>query len=92
MSQIIHNFQHGSAWEKAIFAHDVSNGVFVAAVNRVGRKDMTFYGGSFVSDPLCKILQRLDVIEGILIQEINKQEIDFDRNLLQFLRDRRTNF
>ncbi|WP_174760632.1 hypothetical protein [Aneurinibacillus danicus] len=34
------------------------------------------------------IMQSLDDEEGILIQEINKQEIDFARNLLQFLRDR----
>lgn len=80
-----------SAWEKAISAHGISNGVFIAAVNRVGQeKDMTFYGGSFVSNPLGDILQSLDDKEGILIQEIDKQEIDFTRNLLQFLRDRRT--
>ncbi|RJS59356.1 carbon-nitrogen hydrolase [Bacillus sp. PK3_68] len=80
-----------SAWEKAISAHGISNGVFVAAVNRVGQeKDMSFYGGSFVSNPLGEILQSLDDKEGILIQEIDKQDIDSTRNLLQFLRDRRT--
>lgn len=79
------------AWEKAISAHGISNGVFVAAVNRVGReKDMSFYGGSFVSNPLGDIMQSLDDEEGILIQEVDLKEIDFARNLLQFLRDRRT--
>jgi N-carbamoylputrescine amidase len=78
------------AWEKAISAHGISNGVFIAAVNRVGReKDMTFYGGSFISNPLGDIIQSLDDEEGIIIQEIDKGEIDFARNLLQFLRDRR---
>ncbi|MED3562628.1 carbon-nitrogen hydrolase [Bacillus xiapuensis] len=78
------------AWEKAISAHGISNGVFVAAVNRVGQeKDMTFYGGSFVSNTLGDIIQSLDAQEGILIQEIDKREIDLTRNLLQFLRDRR---
>jgi len=78
------------AWEKAISAHGISNGVFVAAVNRVGQeRDMTFYGGSFVSNPLGEIIQVLDDQEGILIQEIDKDEIDFARHLLQFLRDRR---
>lgn len=77
-------------WEKAISAHSISNGVFVAAVNRVGvEKDMTFYGGSFVSNPLGDIMQSLDDEEGILIQEIDYSEIDFARNLLQFMRDRR---
>ncbi|MDQ7864637.1 nitrilase-related carbon-nitrogen hydrolase [Peribacillus frigoritolerans] len=32
-----------SSWEKAISAHGISNGVFVAATNRVGQeKDMNF--------------------------------------------------
>lgn len=78
------------AWEKAISAHGISNGVFVAAVNRVGReKEMTFYGGSFVSNPMGEILHSLDSEEGILIQEVNLKEIDLARNLLQFMRDRR---
>jgi N-carbamoylputrescine amidase len=78
------------AWEKAISAHGISNGVFVAAVNRVGREhDMTFYGGTFVSDPMGTILQSLDEEEGILTQTVDLQEIEKARNLLQFLRDRR---
>jgi N-carbamoylputrescine amidase len=78
------------AWEKAISAHGISNGVFVAAVNRVGREDdMSFYGGSFVSNPLGDILQSLDEEEGILLQTIDFKEIDFARHLLHFLRDRR---
>ncbi len=77
-------------WEKAISAHGISNGVFIAAVNRVGQeREMSFYGGSFVSDPFGDIIQSLDDQEGILIQEINRSQIDFARNLLQFLRDRR---
>ncbi|WP_134704316.1 carbon-nitrogen hydrolase [Ammoniphilus sp. YIM 78166] len=77
-------------WEKAISAHGISNGVFIAAVNRVGQeREMSFYGGSFVSDPFGDIIQSLDDEEGVLIQEINRSQIDFARNLLQFLRDRR---
>lgn len=79
------------AWTKAISAHSIHNGVFVAAVNRVGQeKDMKFYGGSFISNPLGEIIQSLDDKEGILVEEIDLQEIEFTRNLLQFLRDRRT--
>jgi N-carbamoylputrescine amidase len=78
------------AWEKVISAHGISNGVFVAALNRVGREDgMTFYGGSFVSNPLGEILQSLDEEEGILLQTVDLKEIDFARHLLHFLRDRR---
>ncbi|MFF2287982.1 carbon-nitrogen hydrolase [Peribacillus butanolivorans] len=78
-------------WTKAISSHGIHNGVFVAAVNRVGQeKDMRFYGGSFISNPMGDIVQSLDEVEGILVQEINIKEIEFARNLLQFLRDRRT--
>jgi N-carbamoylputrescine amidase len=84
------NLSTKAAWEKAISAHGISNGVFVAAVNRVGQEDeMSFYGGSFISDPLGNILASLGQDEGILIHEIDKGQIDFARNLLQFLRDRR---
>jgi len=59
-------------------------------VNRVGtEKEMTFYGGSFVSNPMGEILQSLTDEEGILIQEVDLKEIDSARNLLQFMRDRR---
>lgn len=78
------------AWEKAISAHGIYNGVFVAAVNRVGQEDdMTFYGGSFVSNPMGEILQSLDMEEDILIHTIDLKEIDLARHLLHFLRDRR---
>lgn len=79
------------AWTKAISAHGIHNGVFVAAVNRVGKEDeMSFYGGSFISNPIGEIILSLDEQEGILVQSINLKEIEFARNLLQFLRDRRT--
>ncbi|KWW16498.1 MULTISPECIES: carbon-nitrogen hydrolase [Peribacillus] len=79
-----------SSWEKAISAHGISNGVFVAATNRVGQeKDMNFYGGSFISDPLGNILASLDEEEGIIVQEIDLKEIERTRNMLQFFRDRR---
>ncbi|MDZ5607790.1 carbon-nitrogen hydrolase [Bacillus pseudomycoides] len=79
------------AWTKAISAHGIHNGVFVAAVNRVGQeKDMTFYGGSFISNPMGEIICSLEEEEGVLIQTIDTKEIENARNLLQFLRDRRT--
>lgn len=79
-----------AAWQKAISAHGISNGVFVAATNRVGREvEMTFYGGSFISDPLGNILASLEDEEGIIVQEIDLQEIEKTRRILQFFRDRR---
>src|SRR5258706_3148807 len=40
------------AWETSQRAHAIANGVFVAAVNRVGAEgNLTFWGSSFVADP-----------------------------------------
>ncbi|MED4203308.1 carbon-nitrogen hydrolase [Neobacillus mesonae] len=79
-----------SSWEKAISAHGISNGVFVAATNRVGQeKDMNFYGGTFISDTFGNILASLDDEEGIIVQEIDLKDIEKTRNILQFFRDRR---
>lgn len=77
-------------WQKAISAHGISNGVFVAATNRVGKeREMHFYGGTFISDPLGNILAELDKEEGILVQEIDLHEIEKTRRILHFFRDRR---
>lgn len=79
-----------ASWEKAISAHGISNGVFVAATNRVGQeKDMNFYGGTFISDTLGNILACLDDEEGFIVQEIDFQEVEKTRRILQFFRDRR---
>ena len=50
--------QH-EAWELVQRSHAVTNGVFVAAVNRVGREgDVTFWGTSFVAAPDGQLLAR----------------------------------
>src|SRR5438270_5927266 len=47
------------AWETVQRAHAIANGVFVAAVNRVGREgNLTFWGNSFVADPFGRVLAR----------------------------------
>src|SRR6202042_857919 len=54
-----------SAWQTAQRAHAIANGVYVAAVNRVGLekppsgtsgKGIEFWGGSFVADPFGVVL------------------------------------
>ena len=48
--------QH-DAWETVQRGHAIANGVFVAAVNRVGVEgNVRFWGGSFVSDPFGRVL------------------------------------
>ena len=47
------------AWETVQRGHAISNTVFVAAPNRCGREDhLNFWGASFVSDPLGRVLKK----------------------------------
>src|SRR6185295_13024533 len=48
-----------SAWETTQRAHAISNGVYVAAVNRVGKEgELKFWGSSFVADPFGGLVYR----------------------------------
>lgn len=78
------------AWRRVISSHGITNGVFIAAVNRVGEEDnMSFYGGSFLSSPLGEFIAKADNKERILYGDVNFDEIREARELLHFLRDRR---
>lgn len=51
------DFDSQPLWQKVIVANGIMNNTFMVAVNRVGTEDgVTFYGSSFVSDPLGNIL------------------------------------
>jgi N-carbamoylputrescine amidase len=79
------------AWETVITSHAITNGLFVAAINRVGIEDeMTFYGGSFISNPHGEVLAKGDNESDMVIPAtLELKEIQKFRNLLQFYRDRR---
>lgn len=86
------------AWLTVQRGHAVSNGCFIATVNRVGfegnpdRKDgLDFWGQSFVADPYGRIMKEAsDEQEEILLCTIDLSFIDESRNfLLHFFRDRR---
>ncbi len=50
-------FDSAEAWRTVMRGHAVANGVFVAACNRVGQENaVTFYGSSFICDPLGRVL------------------------------------
>jgi len=83
------------AWETIQRSHAIANGVYVAAVNRVGHEGprgggLEFWGRSFVADPFGRILARagsesedvLTVACDPLLQEETRQH-------WPFLRDRR---
>lgn len=79
------------AWETIQRAHAIANGVFVVAVNRVGREAaIEFWGGSFVSDPFGEVLARAShTAEEVLVVECDLGAIEETRRNWPFLRDRR---
>jgi N-carbamoylputrescine amidase len=72
-------------------SHAIANGVFVMAVNRVGREKLTrFWGSSFVCDPAGKILVQADEEkDDVKVTSIDLTSIDSQRTHWPFFRDRR---
>ena len=90
------------AWQTIQRAHAIANGVYVAAVNRVGHEQgdvlgnrahgpgLEFWGGSFVADPFGRIVAKAaHDAEEILTAEIDLGLIEETRRNWPFLRDRR---
>jgi len=79
------------AWAVMHRSHAIANGLYVAAVNRVGREGhLRFWGNTLICDPGGGILGRLgDSEESTLFADINPAEIESHRRTWPFLRDRR---
>jgi N-carbamoylputrescine amidase len=79
------------AWETIQRSHAIANGVFVAAVNRVGIEgSIQFWGGSFVCDPFGEVIARAThTKEENLIVDCDLARIEHTRRNWPFLRDRR---
>jgi len=82
--------QH-QAWETVQRGHAIANGVYVAAVNRVGTEaGLQFWGASFVSDPFGRLLAcASQEKEETLVVSCELSRIDRIRQNWPFLRDRR---
>ena len=93
--------QH-DAWRTIQRAHAIANGVYVAVVNRVGHETgnirgnsapgagLEFWGGSFLCDPLGRILaEGSHDREEILMGEVDLKALEDVRRNWPFLRDRR---
>ncbi len=83
-----------AAWETIQRSHAIANGVYVAAVNRVGHEGdpkggIEFWGHSFVADPSGNILARAGQGEETLLVPCDMSKVDFARTHWPFLRDRR---
>ncbi len=76
-------------------AHAIANGIYVAAVNRVGfegppERGLEFWGASFVSDPFGRVLAEASHDrEEILVVECDPKQMEEVRRNWPFFRDRR---
>jgi N-carbamoylputrescine amidase len=84
------------AWRTVQRGHAIANGVYVAAVNRVGLEmpagppGLEFWGGSFFCDPQGVVLAEASTErEEILYGAVDPARIDDVRRSWPFLRDRR---
>ena len=92
-----HGVSQRSAWQTIQRSHAIANGVYVAAVNRVGHEvpdeggdGLEFWGSSFLADPLGVVIAEASTDkEEILVGEIDVGRIEEVRRGWPFLRDRR---
>jgi N-carbamoylputrescine amidase len=83
------------AWETVQRAHAINNGVYVAAVNRVGHEGdasggLEFWGGTFLADPFGRVLARAGRdTDEVLVVECDMRLQEETRRNWPFLRDRR---
>ena len=83
------------AWRTIQRAHAIANGIYVAAVNRVGyegppEQGLEFWGSSFVADPFGQVLAQASCDrEEILIADCDPRRMEEVRRNWPFLRDRR---
>jgi len=79
------------AWETVMRGHAIANGVFVAAINRVGTENgVRFYGSSFVCDPSGRIIAQAgrDTTEAV-IADLNPADMLRWREHFPLLHQRR---
>ena len=90
------------AWRTIQRSHAIANGVYVAAVNRVGKEHgdilgnraegpgLEFWGGSFIADPFGRVIAKAShENEEILVAEVDLRLLEDTRRNWPFLRDRR---
>jgi N-carbamoylputrescine amidase len=83
------------AWRTIQRSHAIANGVYVAAVNRVGMEGpadsgLEFWGSSFVADPFGQVIAEASPsAEETLVVECDPSRMEDVRRNWPFLRDRR---
>ncbi|OYT70017.1 MAG: acyltransferase [Chloracidobacterium sp. CP2_5A] len=93
-----HGAAQRDAWRTVQRGHAIANGLYVAAVNRIGFEPspvddsggLEFWGSSFVADPQGVIIADAPTdAETVLLAEINSARMEDVRRNWPFLRDRR---
>jgi len=92
-----HGAAQRDAWITVQRGHAIANGVYVAAVNRIGLEKpkpesagILFWGSSFIADPQGVILAEASSDkEEVLIANVNLAHLEDIRRNWPFLRDRR---
>ena len=87
-----------SAWQTIQRSHAIANGVYVAAVNRVGHEGVKggraggieFFGASFVCDPYGRVIAEASGDKAeVLVATVDPKVVETARRHWPFLRDRR---
>ena len=85
------------SWLSVQRSHAIANGIYVAAINRVGiekqgNKKIEFWGNSVVFDPSGNIVKKSSLKENVLVCEIDFKNVENSRRHWPFFRDRRIDF
>lgn len=79
-----------AAWQTVMRGQAIANGVYIAAANRVGVEGVTFYGSSFICDPMGNVLAQASRSETeIITAEIDSAVLTEWRRLFPLLQQRR---
>lgn len=88
--------KEASAWRTIQLSHAIANGLYVAAVNRVGLEEtagtegIEFFGQSFICDPFGEILaQAPSESPAIITAKCSGNDLELVRRNWPFFRDRR---
>ena len=78
-------------FERLLPARSLENTVFLAYTNLVGaQEDLVFWGGCQIYNPLGNLIKKMDYFkEGVLICDINLEEIERARHVRPVIRDLR---
>src|SRR5438552_4850111 len=93
-----HGAVQRDAWRTIQRSHAIANGVYVAAVNRVGHEKpseggpgLEFWGSSFLCDPFGVVVAEASPEkEEVVVGEVDMGRLEDVRRNWPFLRDRRT--